>query len=61
MTNKNTIRVTDDGINFLKKVKSNRVKLDVDLVQISYPKIIDNIAKYFKGRDLEYQEFLKIK
>ncbi len=60
MKAKNPIKISDKGLEFLKKFKRNRVKVGVDLEFSSYWELIEILGKYFKDHKDLYLELIKI-
>lgn len=55
-----SIKVSDEGINFLKKLITNRRKADIDESDLHYWKVMEIIAKYFKLNNDRYLELVKM-
>lgn len=55
-----SIKVSDQGLSFLKKLRTNRRKADVDPEDASYWKLIEIMAKYFKLNNEDYLELVKM-
>jgi phosphoribosylaminoimidazole (AIR) synthetase len=57
MNSKISVKVSESGLSFLQKLKTNRRKADIDKEDLAYWKLIEVIAKYFK---LNNDEYLKV-
>lgn len=57
---KQSIKVDDSGIEFLKKLRTNRRKLDIDESDLSYWKLISIISNWFKLNPQSYSELVKM-
>ena len=57
MENKESIKVSKSSKEFLKKMKVNRIKLDLE--ELDYSGCIERIANYFKNNDHEYIRMIK--
>ena len=57
---KTSIKVSDLGLSFFQKLRTNRRKADVDLSDLSYWKLIEIIEKYFKNNNDKYLELVKM-
>lgn len=55
-----SVKVNDETISFLKKLSTNRRKVDVDEKDLSYWRLIGVIVKYFKNNDARYLELIKL-
>lgn len=60
MKAKNPIKISDEGIAFLKKLKRNRIKTDSDMEGLSYWQLIEIIERYFKNHNDHYLELVKM-
>jgi len=60
MKSKTSIKVEEDCIQFLKKFKRNRIKLDIDEEGLSYWELINLIVKYFKSDGDRYLELVNM-
>lgn len=58
MTKKNgqSIKVSNEGKEFLKQMQINRIKLDLET--LSYLECLEQIAKYFKNNNNRYIEMI---
>lgn len=61
MVNKTSIKVSDEGIEFLKRFRDNRRKIGIDKEDLSYWKLVGIIRKYFKLNHERYLELIKVK
>lgn len=59
--NKVTVRISGESYEFLKKLKNNRLKLDIDNLPISYPEAMDIIMKFFKNNNDQYLKIVKMR
>jgi len=57
--NKTSIKISEEGLSFLRKLITNRRKADVDESDLAYWKVLDVIAKYFKSNNDKYLELVK--
>ena len=57
MNSKISVKLSEQGLSFLQKFKTNRRKADTDEEDLAYWKLIEVIAKYFK---LNNDEYLKV-
>jgi len=57
---KTSIKVSDLGLSFFQKLRTNRRKADVDSADLSYWKLIEIIEKYFKNNNDKYLELVKM-
>lgn len=55
-----SIKICDIGTEFLKKLRTNRRKMDVDDADLSYWRLIKLITKYFKLNNNAYSELVKL-
>lgn len=60
MSIKTSVKLSEVGISFFKKFRTNRRKIDVDEEDLSYWKLMEVIAKYFKNNNDHYLELIKI-
>lgn len=60
MSIKTSVKLSNVGIDFLKKLRTNRRKMDVDEEDLSYWKLIEVIARHFRNRNDEYLELVKL-
>ena len=60
MNLKVSIKVSELGIAFLKKLRTNRRKVDTDEEDLSYWILMEVIAKYFKTNNDRYLELIKL-
>lgn len=56
-----TVRISVESYEFLKKLKNNRLKLDIDNLPISYPEAMDIIMKFFKNNNDQYLKIVKMR
>ena len=61
MTTKKSIKISNEGIEFLKRLKNNRIKIDTDKEGLAYWELMDLIAKYFKVDNNSYLCLTKMK
>jgi len=61
MKSKVPIKISENGIEFLKKLRLNRIKADIDLDPLYYYELIEVIVKYFKLNNDKYLELVKQK
>jgi len=57
---KTSIKVSDIGLSFFQKFRTNRRKADVDSADLSYWKLIELIERYFKNNNDKYLELIKM-
>lgn len=55
-----SVKVNDSGVGFLKKLRTNRRKIEIDEEDLSYSKLIGVITKYFKMNNDEYHKLIKL-
>ena len=60
MTSKTSIKVSKKGVDFLKKLRTNRRKVETDNHDLAYWRLIDIIAKYFKDNNERYIDLIKV-
>lgn len=60
MTNKSSVKLSEDGIEFLKKFRLNRIRTNADNEILSYADLVDIVAKYFKTNNERYLEMVKM-
>lgn len=53
-------KLSSEGIDFLKKMKRNRIKADTDEEELPYWKLLEIMAKYFKLNNEEYLKLIKL-
>lgn len=58
---KTSIKISNDGISFLKRFRTNRRKTEIDEEDLSYWELIEVIAKYFKLNNDRYLELMGVK
>lgn len=58
---KTSVKISDNGFNFLKKLNLNRIKTGTSDNFLSYSDLIELIAKYFKLNNDRYLELLEVK
>lgn len=56
---KTSTKLSEKCRKFMKKMRKNRIKMDVDEESLSYWKLADVIVKYFKAHPNEYLDMLK--
>lgn len=61
MKGKNAIKISDEGLVFLKNMKRNRIKMDADKEGASYWELLEIISKYFKIHNDNYLKLIKMK
>lgn len=61
MSIKTSIKLSDVGVSFLKKFRTNRRKVDMDEEDLSYWRLMEIISKYFRNNNDKYLELIKIK
>lgn len=59
MTSKISVKISDVGISFLKKLKKNRIKADIDEEGLSYWKLLEVISKFFKNDNEAYLKLVE--
>lgn len=59
MTDFKSVRLSDDFLEFLKNIKRNRIKLDVDEDALSRTASADLIVRFFKNNNDEYLKMIK--
>jgi len=57
---KTSVKLSENGIIFLKKLRTNRRKAGTDEQDLSYWKLIDVIANYFKANNDEYLKIVNM-
>lgn len=57
MKSKTSIKISDNAIEFLRKFRTNRRKVEIDKEDLSYWQLLEVIATYFK---LENESYLKL-
>lgn len=57
---KTSVKLSETGILFLKKFRTNRRKVDADTEDLYYWELIEVIANYFKNNYDRYFELIKI-
>ena len=58
---KTSEKLSQEGISFLKNLRKNRIKMDIDQNGLSYWKLLELIGKYFKSNNDRYLELVKTK
>lgn len=58
--NKRSIKLSNSGIEFLNRLKINRIKADSDDKPMVYWELLELIDKYFKLSTLSYRDLLKM-
>ncbi len=53
-----SVKISDEGNNFLKKIAINRIKADIETKLITPSDALDLIAKYFKTNNEKYLEMI---
>lgn len=61
MKSKMAVKIGDDSVLFLKKLSTNRRKMDVDDKDLSYWRLVGVIVKYFKMNNERYKELVSLK
>ena len=61
MVCKKSIKISDNGMQFLNKLRTNRRKAEVDEKDSSLWELIEIIVKYFKNNNEEYLKLVKLK
>lgn len=61
MSIKTSLKLSQEGIDFLKKLRVNRIKTDIDEEGLSYWRLLELIAKYFKSNNERYLELVNTK
>ena len=61
MKSKVPIKISKEGMDFLKKLRLNRIKADVDEEPLFHYQTIELIAKYFKLNNDRYLEMVQTK
>lgn len=60
MSEKQSIKISEKGVDFLQRLITNRRKADVDKKDVAYWKIIELMEKYFKNNNDRYLELVKM-
>lgn len=60
MKSKISVKLTNENINFLKRISINRIKADVETETITPSKALSLIEKYFKLNNNEYLELINM-
>lgn len=60
MKNQLSLRISELGMEFLDRLRTNRRKNDVDNKDLSNWKLLELIYLYFKNNNKEYQDLLKM-
>ena len=60
MTEKRSIRISEEHFDFLDKLGANRIIEKMDKRQINYPQCFDLIVKFFKKNNPEYLKLVKM-
>ena len=58
---KTSIKLSEKGIIFLKKFRTNRRKTDIDIEDASYWELMELIAEFFKKNNDKYLELIKLR
>lgn len=58
---KTSVKISDNGFNFLKKLNLNRIRTETTDTFLSYSDLIELIAKYFKLNNDRYLELLEMR
>lgn len=61
MVNKSSVKLSEAGVEFLKKFRLNRIRTKADDDILSYSDLVEVIARYFKSNNERYLELIKIK
>lgn len=61
MTKTSSVKLSEEGIEFLKKFRLNRIRTETDDKILSYADLLDIIIKYFKSNNERYVELANIK
>ena len=61
MKSKTSVKLTETGVNFLKKFRTNRRKAGTDEEDLSYWKLMEIISKFFKDDNDAYLKLIKSK
>lgn len=61
MVNKSSVKLSEAGVEFLKKFRLNRIRTKADDDILSYSDLVEVVAKYFKTNNERYLELIKIK
>jgi len=57
---KTSIKISNVGLAFFQKFRTNRRKADIDVSDLSYWKLVELIEKYFKNNNDRYLELVKM-
>ena len=60
MGNNTSLKLSQEFIEFSKKLQTNRIKADMDNTIIGHAKISKLIVKYFKLNNISYLELVKM-
>jgi len=60
MTEKISTKLSEEGQNFLKRLRNNRRKVGVDQEDLAYWQLIENIEKFFKLNNDAYIELVNM-
>lgn len=55
-----SIKICNDGVEFFRNLKRNRIKADTDMIGLSYWEMVKLIVNYFKNNNDEYLKLIKI-
>ena len=56
---KSSVKLSETGIEFLKKFRTNRRKMEMDEEDLSYWKLLEIVVKYFKANNDRYLDLVK--
>lgn len=59
MNSQTGIKVSEKGVTFLDRLRTNRRKEGTDERDLGYAKLLETIYQYFKQHDTSYKELLK--
>ena len=60
MTNKSSVKLSEESKTFLKKFRLNRIKTNTDDKILSYADLVDILTKYFRLNNERYLELVKL-
>ena len=60
MKSKTSVKLTNENINFLKRISINRIKTDVSIKSITPSNALFLIERYFKLNNEEYLELINM-
>jgi len=55
--NKTSVKLSNEGIEFLKRLRTNRRKIEIDKEDLPYWKLLETIQKFFK---IDNESYLRL-